>query len=130
MKKPKTKDYLRHISNSLDDMTCEIRENNRLLVDQVKVEQDKLKYEKETKDRVDISLKEYEQLKRDLKDVRGKLERCEAVFETLKLNQYIDYIDPHSMTISTLKDPERISTRVLIQFECKTMLEFPFERNF
>lgn len=130
MKKPKTKDYLRHISNSLDDMTCEIRENNRLLVDQVKVEQDKLKYEKETKDRVDISLKEYEQLKRDLKDVRGKLERYEAVFETLKLNQYIDYIDPHSMTISTLKDPERISTRVFIQFECKTMLEFPFERNF
>lgn len=129
MKKPKTKDYLRHISNSLDGMTCEIRENNRLLVDQVKVEQDKLKYEKETKDRVDISLKEYEQLKKDLKDVRGKLERYEAVFETLKLNQYIDYIDPHSMTISTLKDPERISTRVFIQFECRTMLEFPFERK-
>lgn len=127
MKKPKTKDYLRHISNSLDDMTCEIRENNRLLVDQVKVEQDKLKYEKETKDRVDISLKEYEQLKRDLRDVRGKLERYKAVFETLKINQYIDYIDPNSMTISTLKDPQRISTRFFIQFECKTLLEFPFE---
>lgn len=130
MKKLKQKDYLRHISNSLDDMTCEIRENNRLLVDQVEVEQDKLKYEKETKDRVDISLKEYEQLKRDLRDVRGKLERYETVFETLKLNQYIDYIDPNSMTISTLKDPERKSTRVFIQFECRTMLEFPFERKF
>lgn len=129
MNKHKTKDYLRHIDDSLEELAYEMRENNRLTLEQIKVEQDKLKYEKETKDRVNISLKEYEQLKRNLEQFKETTEHYEEIFDTLKLNEYINYIDPHSMTISTLKDPARISTRVLIQFECKTMVEFPFERG-
>lgn len=119
MKKLKQKDYLRHISNSLDDMTCEIRENNRLLVDQVKVEQDKLKYEKETKDRVDISLKEYEQLKRDLEKYKATAEHYEEIFDRMKMAEYVDRIEPSTLQVSTMEDPIRLSTRVHIQFESK-----------
>lgn len=124
VKKLKQKDYLRHISNSLDDMTCEIRENNRLLVDQVKVEQDKLKYEKETKDRVDISLKEYEQLKRDLEMYKSTAEHYEEIFDRLKVAKYIERAEPSTIVVSTMKDPIRLSTKVHIQFESKVFEQY------
>lgn len=128
-KKPTTKDCIKFVCDGLDTINETITSQKDLMRERNRIERARLEWEQETKDRVDISLKEYDRLKRDLADLRGKLERYETVFETLKLNEYIDYIDPHSMTISTLKDPARISTRVLIQFECKTMLEFPFERK-
>ena len=120
-KKLKQKDYLRHI---LDDMTCEIRENNRLLVDQVKVEQDKLKYEKETKDRVDISLKEYEQLKRDLEQYKATSEHYKEIFDIMKIAEYVDRIEPYTIRVTTMKDPVRLSTRVDIHFESKRYDEY------
>lgn len=129
VKKPTTKDCIKFVCDGLDNINEAITSQKDLMHERNRLERARLEWEQKTKDRVDISLKEYEQLKRDLRDLRGKIERYETVFETLKLNEYMDYIDPNSMTISTLKDPARISTRVFIQFECKTMLEFPFERE-
>lgn len=128
-KKPTTKDYIEFVCERVDTINEAITSKKDLMHERNKIEKARLEWEQETRDRVDISLKEYEQLKRDLGVLRDKLERYETVFETLKINEYIDYIDPNSMTISTLKDPARLSTRVLIQFDCKTMLEFPFERK-
>jgi hypothetical protein len=128
-KKPTTKDYIEFVCERVDTINEAITSKKDLMHERNKIEKARLEWEQETRDRVDISLKEYEQLKRDLGDLRGKLERYATVFETLKINEYIDYIDPNSMTISTLKDPARMSTRVLVQFDCKTMLEFPFERK-
>lgn len=128
-KKPTTKDYIEFVCERVDTINEAITSQKDLMHERNKIEKARLDWEQETRDRVDISLKEYEQLKRDLGDLRDKLERYETVFKTLRINEYIDYIDPNSMTISTLKDPARMSTRVLVQFDCKTMLEFPFERK-
>lgn len=129
----RTKKYLKQIVSDIENDLSTVNRNIIRQTEEIEkqnaLQKEKLDWEKETKDRVDISLKEYEKLKRDLGDLRGKLERYETIFETLKLSEYMDYIDPHSMTISTLKDPTRITTRVFIQFDCKTMLEFPFERK-
>lgn len=124
MKKPKTKDYLRHIDDSLEELAYEMREKNRLTLEQVKVEQDKLKYEKETKDRVDISLKEYEQLKRDLEQYKATAEHYEEIFDRLKVAKYIERAEPSTIVVSTMKDPIRLSTKVHIQFESKVFEQY------
>lgn len=128
-KKPTTKDCIKFVCDGLDTINETITSQKDLMHERNRLERARLKWEQETRDRVDISLKDYEQLNRDLRDLREILERYKTIFETLKIGEYIDYIDPHSMVITTSKDPARISTRVFVQFECKTMLEFPFERR-
>lgn len=118
-KKPKIKDYLRYISNSNEEMASAIRENNRLLIEQTEIEQKKLKHEIETKDRVDISLKEYEQLKRNLEQYKANAEHYKDIFDIMNIAEYLDSIEPNTIRITTMKDPVRLSTRVNIQFESK-----------
>ena len=119
-KKLKIKDYLRHISNSNEEMASAIRENNRLLIEQTEIEQKKLKHEIQTKDRVDISLKENEQLKRDLEQYKAIAEHYEEIFDRLKIGKYIERAEPSTIEVRTMKDPIRLSTRVHIQFESKS----------
>lgn len=118
-KKLKIKDYLRDISNSNEETASAIRENNRLLIEQTEIEQKKLKYEIETKDRVDISLKRYEEMKRMIEILETQNEKYRNIFERMGVEEWANDIEPSTIQVATIKDPIRLSTRVHIQFESK-----------
>lgn len=118
-KKPKIKDYLRHISNSNEEMASAIRENNGLLIEQTEIEQKKLKHEIETKDRVNISLKQYEEMKSQIETLKEQNEKYINIFERMGVEEWANDIEPSTIEVATMKDPIRLSTRVHIQFECK-----------
>lgn len=118
-KKLKIKDYLRDISNSNEEMVSTTRENNRLLAEQTEIEQKKLKHEIETKDRVDISLKRYEEMKRMIEILETQNEKYKTIFERMGIEEWANDIEPSTIEVATMKDPIRLSTRVHIQFESK-----------
>ena len=118
-KKLKIKDYLRDISNSNEEMASATRENNRLLIEQTEIEQKKLKHEIETKDRVNISLKQYEEMKRMIEILETQNEKYRTIFEGMGVEEWANDIEPNTIEVATMKDPIRLSTRVHIQFECK-----------
>lgn len=90
-----------------------------LMHERKKLERERLEWEQKTKDRVDISLKEYEQLKRDLEQYKATAEHYKDIFDIMKMAEYLDSIEPSTIRITTMKDPVRLSTRVDIQFESK-----------
>ena len=118
-KKLKIKDYLRDISNSNEEMVSTTRENNRLLAEQTEIEQKKLKHEIETKDRVDIRLKRYEEMKRMIEILETQNEKYKTIFERMGIEEWANDIEPSTIEVATMKDPIRLSTRVHIQFESK-----------
>lgn len=110
---------------------------NKELAEKNKIEKERLQWEQETKDRVNIPLKKYEAMKEQIDHLTRKNYHYEEIFERLRINEIIDKIDPATIVLSTMKDPMRLSTRVNIQFECKCLIEqnlngweemTPFER--
>ena len=126
---------------TLADGDCEalgkIAELQKQLAEKDKIEKERLQWEQETKDRVDIPLKKYEAMKEQIDHLTRKNYHYEEIFERLRINEIIDKIDPATIVLSTMKDPMRLTTRVNIQFECKCLIEqnlnswekmTPFER--
>lgn len=122
-KKLKIKDYLRDISNSNEEMASAIRENNRLLIEQTEIEQKKLKHEIETKDRVDISLKEYKEMKSKIELLEIKNKKYETIIDKIGLKEYEENIELDTIKVHTAYDPARMRKTVRIMFECD---ECPF----
>ena len=89
-----------------------------------KIEKERLQWEMETKDRVDIPLKKYEQLKRNLEQYKATAEHYKDIFDIMKIAEYIDRIEPSTIRITTMKDPVRLSTRVDVQFESKVFEQY------
>ncbi len=136
-KKPTTKDYIKFACAGLDTINEAITSQKDLMHERNKIEKERLQWEEETKDRVNIPLKKYEAMKEQIDHLTRKNYRYEEIFERLRINEIIDKIDPATIVLSTMKDPMRLSTRVNIQFECKCLIEpnpdgwkdmTPFER--
>jgi hypothetical protein len=136
-KKPTTKDCIKFVCDGLDTINEAITSQKDLMHERNKIEEQRLQWEMETKDRVDIPLKKYEGMKQHIDHLTRKNYHYEEIFERLRINEIIDKIDPATVELSTMKDPMRLSTRVNIQFECKCLIEqnlnerkemTPFER--
>lgn len=136
-KKPTTKDYIKFACDGLDTINEAITSQKDLMHERNKIEKERLQWEQETKDRVNIPLKKYEAMKEQIDHLTRKNYHYEEIFERLRINEIIDKIDPATIILSTMKDPMRLSTRVNIQFECKCLIEqnlngweemTPFER--
>lgn len=66
---------------------------------------DEIKTLRETKDRVDISLKEYEELKRVNKDLLDRLRQAERILGMLDIPaDVIQHIDPDSIKVYTAEN--------------------------
>ena len=136
-KKPTTKDYIKFACDGLDTINEAITSQKDLMHERNKIEKERLQWEEETKDHVDIPLKKYEAMKEQIDHLTRKNYHYEEIFERLRINEIIDKVDPATIVLSTMKDPMRLSTRVNIQFECKCLIEqnpdgweemTPFER--
>lgn len=136
-KKPTTKDYIKFACDGLDTINEAITSQKDLMHERNKIEKERLQWEQETKDRVNIPLKKYEAMKEQIDHLTRKNYHYEEIFERLRINEIIDKIDPATIVLSTMKDPMRLTTRVNIQFECKCLIEqnlngwekmTPFER--
>lgn len=136
-KKPTTKDCIKFVCGGLDTINDTMINKNKELAERNNIEKERLQWEMETKDRVDIPLKKYEGMKEHIDHLTRKNYHYEEIFERLRINEIIDEIDPATIKLSTMEDPMRLITRVNIQFECKCLIEkdlnsgkemTPFER--
>ena len=50
------------------------------------------------------------------------------VFDKMHIKEIVDRIEAPTITISSMKDPIRLSTKVFIQFDCRDVGEFEFEK--
>lgn len=126
-KKLKIKDYLRDISNSNEEVASAIRENNRLLIEQTEIEQKKLKHEIETKDRVDISLKEYKEMKSKIELLEIKNKKYETIMEKIRLKEYEENIELETIKVHTTYDPAQMRNIVRIMFACDECPYRPYD---
>lgn len=92
-------------------------EENRLKREELDLKARELAFQEKTKDRVDISLKEYENLKRELERYRYKCRVQEELLDKIQLTNYVSRIDPNSIRVETTKDLMRLKTRVIIAFD-------------
>lgn len=92
-------------------------EENRLKRTELDLRERELAFQEKTKDRVDIALKEYENLKRELERYRYKCRVQEELLDKIQLTNYVNKIDPNSLQVETTKDLMRLKTRVIIAFD-------------
>lgn len=118
-KKLKIKDQMAIINSNLDSISSALIRNNVTAKEQLVLENKRLDFEKETKDRVDISLKQYEEMKRKIETLEEQNEKYKNIFERMGVEEWANDIEPNTIQVSTMKDPVRLSTRVHIQFESK-----------
>lgn len=123
-KKPTTKDCIKFACDGLDTINEAITSQKDLMHERNKIEKERLQWEMETKDRVDIPLKKYEQLKRNLEQYKATAEHYKDIFDIMKIAEYIDSIEPSTIRITTMKDPVRLSTRVDVQFESRVFEQY------
>jgi hypothetical protein len=131
-KKLKIKEQMAIISSNIDSIGCAIerksKEDRELEREKLKLEREKLNWEMKTKDRVDISLKEYTNLKDENFHYRRKCRQLEEMLARIKIEPFIDKIIEPSLQVSTMKDTARLTTRVNIQFDCNGVdLDFRHE---
>ena len=119
----RTKQYLKQIvsdiENDLSTVNRNIIKQTEEIEKQNALQKEKLEWEKETKDRVDISLKEYEEMKRKIAVLEEQNEKYKTAFDRIGATEWVDSIEPSTVEVATMKDPVRLSTRVHIQFESK-----------
>lgn len=113
-----TKDYLKAISENQTEMINTMFAQNKRLEEANHLK----KMELEVKDRVDISLNEYNAMKCELAERREQTARLSAIVAKFKLAEFAEKMIPSSGVIETMKDPARPTTRVLIQFDVRNGL--------
>lgn len=100
-----------------------LQEQTEIEKEKNKIEKDRLFFEKETKDRADISLKEYEELKRknkELEETFAILKKILKPFETAKVRY--DLIEKmfngnFNTRVETFQDSRSLKTKLYLIFE-------------
>lgn len=118
-KKPTTKDCIKFVCDGLDTINEAITSQKDLMHERNRLERARLEWEQETKDRVDISLKQYEEMKSQIETLKEQNEKYINIFKRMGVEEWANDIEPSTIEVATMKDPIRLSTRVHIQFECK-----------
>ena len=122
-KKPTTKDCIKFVCDGLDTINDTMTNKNKELAERNKIEEQRLQWEMETKDRVDIPLKKYEGMKQHIDHLTRKNYQYEEIFERLRINEIVDKIVPETIVMGTMKDQMRMTTKVTIQFDCNALIE-------
>ena len=121
MKKKEERIFIKKILDCADSFVYNNKqskaEENRLKREELDLRARELAFQEKTKDRVDISLKEYENLKRELERYRYKCRVQEELLDKIQLTNYVNKIDPNSIRVETTKDLMRLKTRVIIAFD-------------
>lgn len=118
-KKLKIKEQMAIITQNLDKIENAIARQNSVDRERLDFEKSKFMTEQKNKDRVDISLKHYEEMKRMIEILETQNEKYRTAFERMGVEEWVNDIEPSTIEVATMKDPIRLSTRVHIQFECK-----------
>ena len=111
-------EYMDRIMYGNNSSSCELRRIRRVMENGI----NDLRTLSETRDRVDISLKEYEELKRVNKDLLDRLRHAEHVFNRIGIPaDTIPLIDPDSVKVYSAEsfDPGRFirKRRYRIEFD-------------
>ena len=111
-------------SNSeLENISSELVKQNRLK--DIALQQERMLADREflVKDRVDISLKEYIEMKAELEKSREKLVRYEDLFEKFCIAKFLPFIcDGEEIQVETVHLPQYFKDMVMIKFRINQML--------
>lgn len=95
----------------------EQKEFNQKMI-QLKEQENNLKeQELKNRNRVDISLVEYEQMQQEIKTLKEINKRYENVFEHFKLSEYLHRINENTIEVSSYQDYPKNKTIIKITFE-------------
>lgn len=93
-------------------------------LDILKSKNDLIQDDLDTKNRVDISLKEYEELQNKIKDLDSENSYYKNVFEQLKLDEYLHYLDLSDVNLTTYEMFEQNKKYVNLRICLKQEHEF------
>lgn len=82
---------------------------------QTEIEKEKLI----VKDRADISLKEYNEMKEKIKELQESNDNFKKLFNKLNLWEYINYIDFNSIRVQKWVEPMYCKSKMEISFDLK-----------
>lgn len=109
----KQKDFQSEMRNSmLDSIANSLMQQNIVLEHLQQLKHMELQH----KDRVNISLAKYEQMKADIRELRAMVEHYKEIFEKTKLSRFINIIDPKTTTAEVITSNEDGRTKVKISF--------------
>lgn len=123
-RKPKIKETLASVDINVYGIQDAIIKQNKIAKEQLEFEKNKFEFETKNKDRVDISLKRYEEMKSQIETLKEQNEKYRNIFERMGVEEWANDIEPSTIQVATMKDPIRLSTRVHIQFESKKFNDF------
>lgn len=102
----------------------EIEKGNSLKNQAIKQQAEQFKIQTEiekekliVKDRADISLKEYNEMKEKIKELQESNDNFKKLFNKLNLWQYIDHIDFNSIRVQKWEEPMYCKSRMGISFD-------------
>jgi hypothetical protein len=100
-------------ANSLKNQA--IKEQAERFKIQTEIEKEKLII----KDRANISLKEYNEMKEKIKELQEHYENYSKLFNKLNLWEYIEHIDFDSIRVEKWEEPISCKSKIGISFELK-----------
>lgn len=95
---------------------------NQTLQQKEKQFETKIKIEKEklaVKDRANISLNEYNEMKKELKELREKVALWEKLGVQIKIGRYLDILDFNTIKVQSWHDPINCVNKIGISFNLK-----------
>lgn len=128
-KKLKIKDQLGLINQNINSIGSALTRAQITTMEQIAITQKQLEFERETKDRVNISLKEYEELKRDLKHYKELTEYQQEVLSKIGIDRFIDSINPKTLTVQVVENPMRFNSKIHIVFETDIYKQIPEDKR-
>lgn len=114
-KKANMKQLQKDRNDTLDGMEKFLYDLQSIEREKLEIEKQRLEFEKNTKDRVDISLKEYTALK----EFERENKRLRDLMRKIRLEDYVDYIDPSSVEVSVGYNQFKMTNVLTIRFEAK-----------
>lgn len=93
-------------------------------IDILKNKNELIRDDLETKNRVDISLKEYEEMKKKIEDLTSENSYYRKVFEQLELDEYYHQLDLKDIVLNTYTRYEENKTFLTLKIRLKDEREF------
>lgn len=114
-KNPKIKIRLKTDVESLADvMSSKFAQERELRERELEFQGEKFQFEKKSKDRVDISLFEFEKMKKDIQWLQERNNHFAEILSKLQIEDYADYIDPEKIVVIAEDNPITLTTNLHI----------------
>lgn len=103
----------------LNRLSREIEENTNLRRCEVSQQKEIAEKELAVKDRVDISLKEYNEMQSKIKRLEVENASFNDLFNRMCVGEYLRYIDFNTIKVKQIQDVDPLSKYILIKFGLK-----------